>query len=59
MANPKNDIDAKKTASKARVTAHLTGELKKKFFDEVERTGTKESYLLKEILSEHYGQNRF
>jgi|APFre7841882793_1041355.scaffolds.fasta_scaffold00647_6 hypothetical protein len=59
MANPKNDIAEKKQAAKARVTAHLTGELKKKFFDEVERTGTKESYLLKEILSEHYGKNRF
>jgi hypothetical protein len=59
MANPKNDVTAKKQAAKARVTAHLTGELKKKFFDEVERTGTKESYLLKEILHEHYNRHRF
>ncbi|MFN7676111.1 hypothetical protein [Flavobacterium sp.] len=59
MANPKSDINTKKQAAKARVTAHLTGELKKKFFDEVERTGTKESYLLKEIISEHYGKHRF
>ena len=59
MANPKSDIQKKKQAIKARVTTHLSGELKKKFFDEVERTGTKESYLLKEILQEHYGKNRF
>jgi hypothetical protein len=37
----------------------VTGELKKKLFDEVERTGTKESYLLKEILHEHYNKHRF
>jgi hypothetical protein len=45
MANPKSDITTKKQAAKARVTAHLTGELKKKFFDEVERTGTKEVFI--------------
>lgn len=59
MANPKNDIQEKKKATKARVTAHLSGQLKKQFFDEVERTGTKESYLLKEILQEHYNKHRF
>lgn len=59
MANPKNNPQDKKEAIKARVTAHLTGDLKRKFFEEVIRTGVSESYLIKEILHEHYNKHRF
>lgn len=59
MANPKNNPQDKKEAIKARVTAHLTGDLKRRFFEEVIRTGVSESYLIKEILQEHYNKHRF
>ena len=53
----------KKQSFKARVTVDLQGETKRKFFEEVERTGIKESKLAREIISQHYanneGKNRF
>jgi hypothetical protein len=46
----------KREASKARVTCDLKGSVKAKFFDEVLKTGIKESDLVREIITTYYEQ---
>ena len=53
MANSHKKKD-KKNEPLARVTAFLKGQTKKEFFEELERTGNKESKLAKEIIEKHY-----
>ena len=53
--------EEKRKAQKARVTCDLRGTAKAKFFDEVLKTGIKESELVRNIISKHYEDkpNRF
>jgi hypothetical protein len=46
----------KREAPKARVTCDLKGSTKAKFFDEVLKTGIKESDLVREIITTYYEQ---
>ena len=50
MPTPKE----KRESAKARVTCDLRGSAKAKFFDEVIKTGIKESDLARNIISLHY-----
>jgi hypothetical protein len=52
MPTPKE----KRESPKARVTCDLKGSTKAKFFDEVLKTGIKESDLVREIITTHYEQ---
>lgn len=47
----------KRESTKARVTVDLKGSVKAKFFDEVLRTGIKESELARQIFEAHYGRD--
>jgi hypothetical protein len=51
----------KREAPKARITCDLKGSVKAKFFDEVLKTGIKESELVRLIISKHFNDkpNRF
>jgi len=53
--------EEKRKAQKARVTCDLRGTAKAKFFDEVLKTGIKESELVRSIISKYYEDkpNRF
>lgn len=53
MANPSKRTDKEKLPL-ARVTVFLKGPTKKAFFEELERTGNKESKLGKEIIEKYY-----
>tara|TARA_Y100000310_G_C20591322_1_gene768172 strand:+ start:813 stop:977 length:165 start_codon:yes stop_codon:yes gene_type:complete len=53
MANPTKRTD-KKEQTLARVTIFLKGISKRKFFEELERTGRTESSLGKEIITKYY-----
>ena len=53
MANPKIKPD-KLNASVAKVYTTLKGKVKKCFFEDVEKQGTKESHLAREIIYKHY-----
>lgn len=52
MPTPKE----KREAPKARITCDLKGSTKAKFFDEVLKTGIKESDLARSIITTHYEQ---
>lgn len=53
--------EEKRKSQKARVTCDLRGSAKAKFFDEVIKTGIKESELVRLIISKHFDDkpNRF
>jgi hypothetical protein len=48
----------KRESNKARVTCDLRGTTKAKFFDEVIKTGIKESDLARIIISTHYEEKK-